>query len=155
MHTPYSLMHVISALIALPAGAVVTLAPKGNGMHRLLGIVYVFAMLVANMAALMIYSLTGHFDLFHAFAILALAYTGLGLGAALLRPRNWLVHHVRWMTWSYLSLLAATLNEIATRLPLHLNSAPRALGVGAGTAALIVLVYVLLQPRLRAAIARQ
>ena len=155
MHTPYSLMHLVAALIALPSGAVIVLFPKGTGLHRLLGIVYAFAMLVLCLSALLIYSLTGHFGLFHVFAILALFYTGLGLVTALLRPRNWLTQHVRWMTWSYLSLLAATLNEILIRLPLHLNSAPRAMAVGAGTAVLIGLAYVLLLPRLRAAIARQ
>ena len=148
MHTPYSLMHIVAALVALPAGALVIYAPKGRAAHRLLGIVYVFAMLIANMAALLMYSLTGHFNLFHGFALLSLACTLTGLVMPLAKPRDWITRHAFWMSWSYLGLLAATTNEIMIHLPLHLDSRPRIIGTGVAVALVTALAGRLLRPRL-------
>lgn len=153
MHSPVGALHLIAALTALPAGAVTVLAPKGGGLHRMLGIVYAFSMLLLCISALMLYNLTGHFGLFHVFAILALFYTLAGLASAVLRFKGWLAWHVQWMTWSYLSLLAAALNEALIRLPLHLNTVPLIFGVGVGSAILIVGVWIVLRPRLNRAIA--
>jgi hypothetical protein len=120
-----------------------------------MGLAYVFAMLVTNMSALMIYRLTGHFGLFHVFALLSLAYTLAGLAMPVLRRPNWLAAHVQWMTWSYLSLLAASLNEMLIRLPLHLNTPPRTIAVGAGLGIAVTAAGLVLQPRLRRAVLTQ
>ncbi|MDB5733970.1 MAG: hypothetical protein JWP16_136 [Alphaproteobacteria bacterium] len=148
MHTPYSLMHVVAASIALATGAAVIVLPKGKGPHRLLGITYVFAMLVANMAALMIYSLTGHFNLFHGFALLSLFFTLTGLSMPILKPQGWVARHVWWMSWSYLGLLAATANEALIHLPLPLRGAPRIIATGVGLAVVTGVAGRLLRPRL-------
>lgn len=148
MHTPYSLMHVVAALTALAAGGAVIALPKGRAVHRLLGIVYVFAMLVTNMAALMIYNLTGHFGLFHAFALLSLAFTLTGLAMPIIKPRDWVARHVYWMGWSYLGLLAATANEVVIRLPLHIHGAQRIIATGVVIALVTTMAGRLLRPRM-------
>jgi uncharacterized membrane protein len=148
MHGPLGVMHVIAALAALASGAFVISWRKGGPVHRMVGLGYVFAILVTNMSALLLYHLTGHFTLFHAFALVSLVSTLWALAMPLARPRNWLSRHVRAMAWSYLGLLAATLNEIVIRLPLHLESASRTLAAGAFIAAGVTLTGFSLRPRL-------
>ena len=152
MHGQLAYLHVVSALVALLAGLFVVFWRKGKALHRLIGIVYVFAMLQTNVSALMIYHLTGHFGLFHVFAILSLFYTLAGLAMPLLRVRNWLDAHVQWMKWSYLSLLAASLNEMAIRLPLHVNTPPRIFAVGTILGALVLVAGLALRPKLKSAV---
>ena len=130
MPVPFASLHVAAAIIALASGFFVVLWPKGRAAHRLAGLFYVFAMLVNNLSALMIYDLTGQLNLFHAFALLSLGCTLMGLVLPLTRPANWLVRHANWMAWSYLGLLAAALNEAAIRLPLHVNTPPRIVAAG-------------------------
>ncbi|HEX4269998.1 MAG TPA: DUF2306 domain-containing protein [Rhizomicrobium sp.] len=152
MHGPLAYMHVIAALTALASGLFVTLWHKGRALHRLIGLLFAFAMLVTNISALTIYHLTGHFGLFHVLALLSLAYTLGGLALPVLRPQGWLAMHVRWMSWSYLGLLAATLNETLVRLPiLHVNTPSRIYTAGALIAAGIAVIGRALQPRLQRA----
>ena len=149
MHGPVAAMHVIAAGVALLSGLLVVLWRKGKALHRLAGLVYVFAMLVTNISALMIYRLTGHFGVFHVFALLSLFYTLVGLVMPILRRRNWLNAHVQWMSWSYLSLLGAAMNELLIRLPLHFDTPPRIIGVGIGLAAILTAIGNGLRPHLR------
>ena len=105
-------------------------------------------MLIANLAALMMYSLTGHFNLFHGFALLSLACTLTGLVMPLTRPRDWISRHAWWMSWSYLGLLAATTNEAVIHLPLDLNTRPRIIAAGIFIALVTAVAGRLLRPRL-------
>ena len=50
---PLIAIHFAAALVALPVGAVQLAAPKGTGRHRIGGYVYVVAMLVALVSALL------------------------------------------------------------------------------------------------------
>ena len=131
VHSTMGSVHMVTALAAILFGLVVILFPKGRAAHRMAGLAYVFAMLLTNISALMLYNLTGRFNLFHAFALLSLAVTLPGLLMPIVRPRNWIFHHVHLMGWSYLGLLAAAANEAAIRLPLHVDTPPRILAVGA------------------------
>ena len=151
MHGPMAYLHVVAALMAIVSGLFVVLWRKGKAVHRLMGLMYVFATLVTNVSALMIYRLTGHFGVFHVFALLSLVYTLVGLAMPIIRPRNWLNAHVQWMSWSYLSLLAAALNELIIRLPLHMNTPPRIVGVGIAIAVFLTAAGLALRPRLRRA----
>jgi len=150
----FALIHVWAALVALPSGLAVVLLRKGGALHRCIGLVYVFAMLALNLAALAIYHLTGHFDLFHGFAILSLIFTLLGLTMPIFRPSNWRLRHARWMSWSVLSLLGAALNEAAIRLPLHVDRPARIIGVGMAIAMAITVAGFWLYPRLSRAVSR-
>ncbi|HKY17306.1 MAG TPA: DUF2306 domain-containing protein [Rhizomicrobium sp.] len=147
VHSTMGSVHMVTALAAIVLGCAVTILPKGRAPHRLLGLAYVFAMLLTNISALMLYNLTGRFNLFHAFALLSLVLTLPGLLMPIMRPRNWIFHHVHLMGWSYLGLLAAAANEAAIRLPLHLDTAPRILAAGAIIAVGTGVVGFILRPR--------
>ena len=111
-------IHVACALAALGSGAAVLLRRKGTRGHRRLGWVYVASMLALNGTALMIYRLFGGFGPFHAAAIASLVTVVVGIVPAVRRrPANWVEHHYRWMTWSYVGLWAAAASEVTTRMP--------------------------------------
>ncbi|HJS45313.1 MAG TPA: DUF2306 domain-containing protein [Rhizomicrobium sp.] len=147
VHSVMGSMHAIAALAAIVLGFAVTVLPKGRAPHRLLGLAYLFAMLMTNVSALTIYDLTRGFNLFHAFALLSLFLVLTGLLMPIARPRNWVFHHAHLMGWSYLGLLAAAMNEAAIRLPLHVDTPPRILAVGALLAVATGLVGAVLRPR--------
>jgi uncharacterized membrane protein len=109
-------IHVAAAVAALAFGAIVLTADKGTPFHRAIGGGYVTAMCIVNLSALGIYRLTGHFEPFHAMAVLSLAALGRGMAAALLRRPGWLLTHYRGMAWSYIGLMAATCAEIGLRV---------------------------------------
>lgn len=115
--SPVALLHLVSALVAMVAGAVVLLRRKGGKRHRVTGRIYFAAMLTLNVTALMIYRLFGGFGPFHVAALVSLATVVPGVMAARSRHPGWLDRHYYWMTFSYVGLLAAALSEVLTRLP--------------------------------------
>ena len=76
-------------------------------------------MVALNVTALSIYKLFGAFGPFHFFAIVSLVYVFFGLIAAILRrPREmWLARHAKFMSWSYVGLMAAAASEAVVRIP--------------------------------------
>lgn len=110
-------IHIVSAVVALAVGGLVFLLPKGTGRHRVVGRVYVVAMLSLNLTALIIFRLFGTFGPFHGAALLSLATVVPAFLAAYLRRPGWLQRHYYLMSFSYVGLLAATASEAATRLP--------------------------------------
>jgi hypothetical protein len=66
-----------------------------------------------NGSALALYNLTGGFNVFHALAVFSLATVAAGVIQVLGRRRwrRWLWRHYQYMAWSYVGLLAATINE--------------------------------------------
>ena len=113
-----SLAHIALSVISLFVGAIVFLKPKGSRLHKKLGVLYSSAMIGLNAAALAIYNLTGHFNLFHFTAILSLLLVLIGWGQVIFRRqlKNWLYRHYVYMCWSYLALVAAALNESFVRV---------------------------------------
>jgi uncharacterized membrane protein len=118
IHSVMGGMHTVAALAAILLGLAVTFSPKGRALHRLLGLAYAFSMLVTCTSALLLYGMTGHFGLFHFFAVLCLINVMVGVTQAILRRPDWLRRHLIWMAWSYLGLLAAAATETAIRLPM-------------------------------------
>ena len=112
-------IHTALAILALVAGAIVLLRPKGGTWHHRVGWAYAIAMLGLNVTALAIYELFGGFGPFHFAALLSLVTVILGTIPARRRlPREkWLERHYYWMTWSYVGLLAAAGSEAVTRIP--------------------------------------
>ena len=114
-------LHLGFAAFGLVAGAVQLLRRKGDRIHRALGYAYVFAMIISNATALMLYRFTGTFNVFHAGAIVNFACIIAGMIPALRTPRapDWLAKHYRWMSASYIGLAAAASTEFSVRvLPL-------------------------------------
>jgi uncharacterized membrane protein len=156
IHSSMGGMHMVGALAAILLGLAVILLPKGRAMHRLLGLAYSFAMLVTCVSALLLYGMTGHFGLFHFFAVLCLVYVILGVAQAILRRGDWMRRHLAWMGWSYIGLLAAAATEASIRVPLlrHLTNG-QTFVLGGVIAAVFLVAGWLMMPRwTRSALAR-
>ena len=108
--------HITAAIAALVLGAMVIGAAKATPFHRMLGAGYVAAMIIANLTALGLYRLTGHFEPFHVLALVSLAILVHGIAVVLRRRPGWLLVHSRSMAWSYISVSAAACSEIVVRL---------------------------------------
>jgi len=143
--------HLAAAMAALVLGAVVIAVAKGTLFHRMIGAGYVAAMIIVNLSALAIYRLTGHFEAFHAMALLDLAVLARGVAAALIRRPGWLSIHYQYMAWSYVGLQAATGSEIVIRLGTRLGllGGPwQIIAVGVAVGVLFIAVGFVLLPRL-------
>lgn len=75
-------------------------------------------MVCLNVTALAIYRLTGAFNVFHLLALISLATLLIGFTSVRRRHsmRRWLWRHYQYMCWSYVGLLAATINEASVRI---------------------------------------
>ena len=105
--------HVLTAFSALGAGAAVLLVPKGTHTHRVIGTVYVLALVVVNVAALSLHR-ESTFGVFHALAVASLVTIAVGLSPLLFGKRSPLVltTHAYCMTWSYAGLVAAGCGQL-------------------------------------------
>jgi uncharacterized membrane protein len=150
VHSSMGGMHVGAALAAILLGLAVIVSPKGHALHRFLGLAYAFCMLTSCCGALLLYRMTGHFGLFHFFALMCLVYVVLGLTEAILRRPNWLRRHLTWMGWSYLGLLAAAATEVLIRLRLLPRlSATETFIFGGAMSVIITAIGAALMPRLQ------
>jgi uncharacterized membrane protein len=141
--SPIGAMHLAAAIAALALGAIVLGAPKGTLFHRTMGAGYVGAMVILNVSAFAIYRLTGHFEPFHALALLSLATIVRGIVPVLRRQPGWLMTHYWNMAWSYVGLLAAACSEIVVRLLLRGATSGDSWQVIAGGVAIAVLFVVM------------
>ncbi len=116
LHSPISVLHVGLALLSVVTGTGLLLAPKGTQGHRHIGYVYTLCMVGVNATAFQLYYLFGHFGIVHVGAVVSLLVLTLGMGAAWLRPVNWLLWHYRLMGASVTGLYAAGLVESTYRL---------------------------------------
>lgn len=110
-------VHFVFCLVAIGAGAVVVLRPKGTRWHRTWGHLYVWSMLGVVVTALSIYDLTGGPGPFHLGALVALLTVSGGMYTVLRRrpKKSWMEAHAAWMSWSYVGLLAAAAAESLSR----------------------------------------
>jgi len=116
---PVGQLHVGMALLALVLGPVMFLRRKGTLSHRVIGYVFVVAMLVVNITALTRYGLTGGFNFFHVAAILSLATLlpaiAFAWRARLTNSRRAHITHGVLMSWTYFGLVMALVSETVTR----------------------------------------
>ena len=105
--------HVLAATSALLAGAGVLLVPKGTHRHRVIGTVYVLALVLVNAAALSLHR-EDIFGVFHALAVASLVTIAVGLSPLLLGKRSppAIATHAYCMTWSYAGLVAAGCGQL-------------------------------------------
>ena len=106
--------HVVAAVSALLVGAAVLLLPKGTHTHRVIGTVYVLALVLVNVAALSLHR-ENAFGVFHALAVASLVTIAVGLSPLLLGRRSppVIATHAYCMTWSYAGLVAAGCGQLA------------------------------------------
>ena len=105
--------HVLAALSALGAGAAVLLSTKGTHTHRVMGTVYVLALVLVNVAALSLHR-ESTFGVFHVLAVVSLLTIAAGLAPLLLGKRSPVViaNHAYCMSWSYAGLVAAGCGQL-------------------------------------------
>jgi uncharacterized membrane protein len=115
-------LHGTLAMLSIVLGAFQFMAPKGGPGHRARGYAYVYGMVVADAAALLIYRFTGHFNMLHVGAIANFMWIVLAMIPVLRSPRSpgWLIRHYYFIAWSYVSLASAGLTQLAMHVvPLH------------------------------------
>jgi uncharacterized membrane protein len=110
-------IHASLAMGGILIGLVQLFRLKGTRVHRALGYAYVYGMVVADGTALLIYQFTGRFNILHIGAIANLLCIVVAIVPVLRNPRppNWKTWHYRWMSWSYVGLLAAASTELVAR----------------------------------------
>lgn len=116
-HSTVGLVHLLSALLAMVAGATVLLNTKGGLFHKRVGYVYVALMVILNVTAFMIYHLFGKFGPFHVLALVSMVSIIGGMVPVVLRQRisGWIYWHYYFMNWSVVGLYAAFWAETLTR----------------------------------------
>jgi uncharacterized membrane protein len=145
---PLGWIHSLACLVALAAGALIFVTPKGTRRHRQVGQWYLGSMLVLNLTALGIYQL-GVFFFPHVLAIATLVLIALGWGAARLIRRHgvWKHVHLSSMIVSYYMLIGGGVNEVYLRIDAMraiLNrEGPQLIGMTHGIVMLVFLIVLL------------
>jgi uncharacterized membrane protein len=113
-------IHAALALLCIAVGLIQFLRPKRGAGHRARGYLYVYAMLVADGTAMLVYQFTGYFNAFHVGAIGNFVCIVLAVVPLLRNPRpaSWRMTHYTFICWSYVSLMSAAATEIVGRLGL-------------------------------------
>ena len=140
-------IHTVLALLGIVVGLVQLLRPKRGAGHRARGYAFVYAMLIADGAAMLIFQFTGKFNILHVGAIVNLVWVVLGVVPLLRNPRpaNWKNQHYYFIAWSYVGLLAAALTELVVRT-VHLATREQAWSVAALVAIIVTAIgYVLIE----------
>ena len=110
-------IHATLASAAIVLGIVQFLRRKGDSLHRAVGYGYVYAMLIGDGAAMLVYQFTGKLNILHFGVITSLVCIAFGMWPVLRSPRrpNWRTKHYYWISWSYVGLLAAAATELVVR----------------------------------------
>ena len=105
--------HVLAAVSALGAGVAVLLSSKGTRTHRVIGTVYILALVLVNVAALSLHR-ESTFGVFHALAVASLVTIAVGLSPLLFGKRSprVMATHAYCMTWSYAGVVAAGCGQL-------------------------------------------
>lgn len=112
-------LHVLAAGLSLPLGAAVLLRAKGTRAHVNLGRLYLLAMLLVSLPALLVYDITGRPGIFHLLAVVSLVTLALGWLSAPSRRssmRSDVRVHATFMAWSFIGLVTAGLAQVAGSL---------------------------------------
>jgi uncharacterized membrane protein len=142
-------IHAALALACIAIGAVQLLRPKRGAWHRARGYFFVYAMLVADATALLLYRFTGSFNMFHVGALANLACVVCAIVPMLQAPRpaNWRLRHYYFISWSYVGLISAGLTELVVRT-MMLGSRTQAWSASAIMTVLVTAIgYILIERR--------
>ena len=120
-----SIIHTVLGFTSLISGFFVLLQVKGTKTHRFIGRFYALSMISLCVSSFGLFNLFGRFGIFHISAIISLVSVFAGITCAIFKSKikNWLKLHYECMSWSYLGLLAATVNEIFANIPLFTQAA--------------------------------
>jgi uncharacterized membrane protein len=139
-------IHTALAMSGIIVGLIQFLRPKRGPTHRARGYAFVYAMLIADGTAMLVFQFTGKFNIFHVGAIVNLVCVVAAVIPILRTPRpsNWKMQHYYWMSWSYVGLMAAAVTELVVRTS-HLATKQQAWTATAATSVIVTAVgYVLI-----------
>jgi uncharacterized membrane protein len=139
-------IHTVVAAAGIAIGLIQLLRAKGGSIHRALGYAFVYAMLIADGTAMLVFQFTGKFNILHFGALVNVLCIILAIVPVLRSPRpsNWKVQHYYFMCWAYVGLLAAAATELIVRTS-SLASRAQGWAVTAATSiAVTVIGYVLI-----------
>ena len=139
-------IHTGLALVCILVGSIQFLRPKRGAGHRARGYAFVYAMLVADGTAMLVYRFTGQFNIFHAGAIVNFVCIVLAIVPLLRSPRpsNWRLKHYYFIAWSYVGLISAAATEFVVRTS-HPATRDQSWAVTAAfTASVMMIGYVLI-----------
>jgi uncharacterized membrane protein len=110
-------IHTVLAISGIVVGLIQFLRAKRGPNHRARGYAFVYAMLIADGAAMLVFQFTGKFNILHIGAMTNLVCIVAAMIPVLRSPRpsNWKNQHYCWMSWSYVGLLAAAATELVVR----------------------------------------
>ena len=148
-------IHSVLAMGCIVIGLIQLVRPKRGSGHRARGYAFVYAMLVADGTALLVFQFTGKFNILHAGAIVNLLCVIAAVVPVLRtpRPQNWKNQHYYWMSWSYVGLIAAAATELVVRT-VHLGTRGQAWAVTAAMSVLVTTIGYILINRYRPAESR-
>jgi uncharacterized membrane protein len=139
-------LHAGLAISGIVVGPIRLLRPKAGPTHRARGYAFVYAMLIGDGAAMLVFQFTGRFNILHIGAIVNLVCVVAAIIPVLQSPRpsNRKVQHYYFMSWSYVGLLAAAATELVVRTS-HLATREQAWTATAATTAVVTAIgYVLI-----------
>lgn len=115
----FGLVHFISGILALIFGGLVIVMKKGTAMHKRVGYIYVFNMVILILSSFGIYRLFGKFGLFHYLSLVSMFSLVAGMIPMFKKvklPKDYETHFKR-MYWSVVGLYAAFAAESFVRIP--------------------------------------
>ena len=113
------IVHTVFSILALIAGALIFLTPKGTTQHKRIGYSYTVSMIILLVTSFGLFSLWGSFGVYHALSIVSL----LTLAIALYFPiagrkiKKWVELHLLWMGYSYVGLVMAAGSHLFSVFP--------------------------------------
>src|SRR3954462_7470251 len=115
--TSIGAIHMVLASAGILVGLIQLFRRKGDPVHRALGYAFVYAMLIADGAAMLVFQFTGRVNILHIGALANLACIICAIIPVLRSPRpaNWKLRHYYWISWSYAGLVAAAATELVVR----------------------------------------
>ena len=115
----FGLVHLISGILSLIFGGLVIVMKKGTMIHRRVGYIYVFNMIILILSSFGIYRLFGKFGLFHYLSLVSTFSLVAGMIPMFKKvksPKDYETHFKR-MYWSVAGLYAAFAAESFVRIP--------------------------------------
>lgn len=103
------LIHTIASVLALLAGGLIFIIPKGTVRHRKLGYAYAINMGILLVTSFFIFDLWGAFGVYHALSIVSFVTLAIALYYPIKgrNSKHWMRQHMIWMGYSYIGLVMA------------------------------------------------
>ena len=113
--------HTGAAILAILCGLLVLLLEKGTATHKMIGKIYATVILALCTFSVFIHEINGGFSIFHLISIQATVFVVAGLVPLFLRDRleYWYVWHLRFMLYSYVTLVVTGVAQAFEYLPLE------------------------------------